>query len=585
MIVKSLSLRRILLLVAASIFLYSAVMLGVYSLVAPRVFVSAKLRELMPRARFLSEQMAMHFIAAPPADIDALGVDSRQWGASVYVYNARPSLLASTERHPGQLAYPIDFEAYDALLLGVVGGGEISELRRMPLSDGGPGRSIDLLVIGLPIVQDGRVLGAVIMMQSLEEIISAMSSLLAALWFSMLAVLAAVMPLAYLYSRRITLPLRQMRDVALRMAAGDFVIRGDDRDLSEVGDLARALNQLSGALGSTIADLTHERNQALAIVNALEEGILAVDGNLAVTQANPAMRSMLKSTGSPLPPEVWQGFRAALSDGLAANLEIPLGSLSLQLTITPVGVPRAGVASAIGVFYDQTQARRLEQTRRDYVANVSHELRTPLTALRAMIEPLRDGLINTDAARRETYDIILRETMRLARLVDDMLELSRLQAGHLALEKTHVDIAPLLHDTASIYAAKARETGHLLELDIVSPLPDVFCNPDRTEQVLVALLNNAFTYTPEGSTIILRAEPMDDHLRVTVEDNGHGIAEEDLPHIFDRFYKADKSHSGTDGTGLGLAIARELMERLGETITVTNCKAGGARFSFTLRYQ
>ncbi|MCL1795317.1 MAG: ATP-binding protein [Clostridia bacterium] len=581
---KSLSFRRIILLVATSIFLYSAIMLGVYSLVAPRVFISAKLRELMPRARFLSEQMAMHFLATPSVGIDALGIDSRQWGASVYVYDARLSLLTSTERYPGQLAYPIDIAAYDALLADVIGGAEVSELRRMKGSVDRQGKSVDLLIIGLPITRNEQVLGAVVMMQSLEEIISAMSSLLAALWFSMLAVLAAVMPLAYLYSRRITLPLRQMRDVALRMAAGDFIIRGDDRDLGEVGDLARAMNQLSGALGNTIADLTHERNQAMAIVNALEEGILAVDGNLAVTQANPAMRAMLQSAGGILPSEVWNGFRAVLAEQLSQKIEISLANLSLQLTITPVGIPRAGVSGAIGVFYDQTQARRLEQTRRDYVANVSHELRTPLTALRALIEPLRDGLIHTDAARRDSYDIILRETMRLARLVDDMLELSRLQAGHLALEKTSVNIAPLLHDTASIYAAKARETGRLLELHI-PPLPDVFCNSDRTEQVLVALLNNAFTYTPENSTIILRAEPMSDHLRVIVEDNGPGIAEEDLPHIFDRFYKADKSHSGTEGTGLGLAIARELMEKLGETITAVNCEAGGARFIFTLHYQ
>jgi signal transduction histidine kinase len=237
------------------------------------------------------------------------------------------------------------------------------------------------------------------------------------------------------------------------------------------------------------------------------------------------------------------------------------------------------------VFHDETEALRLEQTRRDYVANVSHELKTPLTALRAMIEPLCDGLIRTEEKRLETYHIILRETMRLARLVDDMLELSRLQAGQFALEKTLFAPLPLLHDIASIYAAKASETGHALSLILPNEPPErVFGNPDRMEQVLAILLNNAFTYTPPGSHIILRMEADPAFLRVIVEDNGPGIPPADMSHVFERFYKADKSHSGQTGTGLGLAIANELMRRLNEEITVENRSEGGVRFSFTLHY-
>jgi two-component system sensor histidine kinase ResE len=377
-----------------------------------------------------------------------------------------------------------------------------------------------------------------------------------------------------------------MRAVALRMAGGDFHARANDQERGEMGDLARALNHLSAELGNTIADLRRERNQAVAIVNALHEGVMAVSASGRPTQTNPAMQALTRQAGGgkalPLPDEIWGDVRTALAENRPTDRRLDFGAIRLHVTVNPIADGR-GVASAIAVLRDETEAYRLEQTRREYVANVSHELRTPLTALRAMIEPLRDGLIRTEAQKLETYDIILRETMRLSRLVDDMLELSRLQSGTLALEKVRFPLAPLLQETAAIYAAKAAGTGHSLSLELgEAPLPDVLGNPDRIEQVLVALLNNAFTYTPPGSHIALRTEAEAAALRVIVEDNGPGIAPGDLPLVFDSFYTADKSPGGGGGTGLGLAIARELMERLGETIGVENCEGGGARFWFTV---
>jgi len=215
------------------------------------------------------------------------------------------------------------------------------------------------------------------------------------------------------------------------------------------------------------------------------------------------------------------------------------------------------------------------------VANVSHELRTPLTAMRAMLEPLRDGLIKTEEQKQQTYEIVLRETMRLSRLVSDMLELSRLQSGRTSLTKNAFSPLPLLafiHETYSTYAEDYQQT---LIYDVPEDLPQVMGNPDRTQQVLIALLDNAFKYTPEGGTVTLSAAVSGDVVRVIVRDTGIGISREDLPHVFDRFYKADKSHHGR-GTGLGLAIAYEIMKNLGETMTVESEIGEGSAFSFTL---
>ena len=235
----------------------------------------------------------------------------------------------------------------------------------------------------------------------------------------------------------------------------------------------------------------------------------------------------------------------------------------------------------MGIVSDVTSAERLEQTRRDYVANVSHELRTPLTAMRALIDPLRDGLIKTEEQRQMTYDVVLRETMRLTRLVSDMLELSRLQSGKASLTKSVFCPGPLLELIRETYSAYAEDYQQTFIYDVPDVLPDVLGNPDRTQQVLIALLDNAFKYSNEGGTVTLSVSVTGDVIRVTVRDTGIGISPEDLPHVFDRFYKADKSHGGK-GTGLGLAIAYEIMKQLGEDMKVESIQGLGSAFTFTL---
>ncbi len=587
---KSPSLRRILSLVITSVLLSALVTLSVYSFLSPQIFAQAKLDELYPRAVFLAEQASSSFgFADVQASSKYLFADSRQWDATVYLLDRDRNVINYTEN---PIAGPTDSASvhnFGVLIDRVMGGQEVTRISEMVTHKASAASVVNLLFIGIPVRLKGELVGAVVMLKPLQEVVSAMSTLSSTLWFSALAVLCAMLPMVYWFSRRITLPIHQMRDVALRMAAGDFTIRADDREMGESGDLARALNHLAGELGKTIADLTRERNQAVTIVNALGEGVLAVDAQCRPVRVNPSLQSLCMAAGNgkplPLPPEVWEDFHTALSEGRCTDRRFLFGDLLVHLTVAPIGGGREDIAGAVGVFREETEAYRLEQTRRDYVANVSHELKTPLTALRALIEPLRDGLIHTEEKRAETYDIILRETMRLSRLVDDMLELSRLQSGRLALEKIRFHVEPLLHDTASIFAAKAATTGHVLALHIISPpLPTVLGNPDRTEQVLVALLNNAFTYTPKGSTIQIRAEAFEKCLHITVEDDGPGIAPADLAHVFERFYKADKAHGTGGGTGLGLAIARELMHRLGEEITAENREGGGARFMFTLHY-
>lgn len=459
---KSRSLRRMVALISLMLVLFAIVMPTLYAGLSTHIFAEAKLRELYPRTQFLAELAAEYFASGEPMQEYEwlLTMDSRQWDAAAYLLDAEGNILSGTDYADGG-GYASEISDFSALAAQVLAGETLSSVSHTTVRMERGNSRVDMLIVGVPVQVDGQTMGAVLMLKPLKEILSAMSTLTTSLWLASLAVFALMLPLAYLFSKRISRPLAEMRDAALRMAGGDFSVRADDGEKGEIGDLARALNHLSSELGRTISELTAERNRALGIVNALGEGILVVDSQLRPTQTNPSLQTILLSAGdgqseAALPPEIWEDFRAALRENREIDRPLALGRLRLHVTIIPTG-GQSGPVGAIGVFRDETQAYHLEQTRREYVANVSHELRTPLTAVRALVEPLRDGLIRTDEKRQETYGIILRETMRLSRLVDDMLELSRLQSGGAALQKMLFTAAPQIRETASIYAAKAEK--------------------------------------------------------------------------------------------------------------------------------
>ena len=204
-----------------------------------------------------------------------------------------------------------------------------------------------------------------------------------------------------------------------------------------------------------------------------------------------------------------------------------------------------------------------------------------LTAVRALIEPLKEGMVSSEQDRMRYYDIILREVMRLSRLINDQLELSRLQSGGVAIQKQKMTLDDLIYDVCDRYRVIAEE--HDLALNIpedLSDCPTVYANADRVEQMLIILLDNAIKYTERGS-VGVSVKWDDEKVIITVRDSGIGIAEEDLPYVFDRFYKVDKAHSGK-GSGLGLSIARELLNRMNEQIWVESKKGEGSAFSFTV---
>ena len=399
----------------------------------------------------------------------------------------------------------------------------------------------------------------------------------------------------YFASKRLISPLNRVTDVANALGRGDFSVRANDKTKGEIGELAASVNELAEKLSKSITSVTTERNRLKEIFDIISEGIVSVNKDLQPDYSNNAIATLFEKVPRKnlfteklqLIPfeEVWEDFDNCLKTGETYERTIEAKDCAYSSTIVPILDNEKVIIGATGFFRDISEQERLEQTRRDYVANVSHELRTPLTAMRGLVEPLADGMVKKEEDRQRYYGIILHETMRLSRLIDDMLELSRLQARTLAFKTFPFDLNKLLSE----FETKFKPVMEDAELEFhveykTGTLPTVMGNPDRVEQIIVILLDNAKKYTPPGGSITISTEYSDetDQVLVSVSDTGQGIHEYDIDHIFDRFYKADRAR-GKKGTGLGLAIAKELLSYMGETITVQSEYGEGTTFTFTLK--
>ena len=607
---------RTLILVYGTVALFAALIVAVYAAISPQLFARNKTQDLIAKGQIISGyiESTLRSEISTAYLVPFIGRSTAQWEATVWVVDSSGDTLMRTQQEGGRLVGRLPSQLAQAMMPTVLSGeiathiGDYTDLVSPPDDSRIAARPSSVLeniaernediariseeifsgkfvAVAVPITFLNEVVGAVFMSQSMTEIMSGMQVLSNTITFSALLIALLLLPAVLYFASRLSRPVANMRAVALTMAGGDLTARADDKRGDEFGELGGALNYLSSELGNTISSLEMERNRLENLINGVSEGIIALDAGGSTTLINPAVHELLGlSTDSDLRaavPDMFALFDQALSGRETMRRTFWQGSIAIAVSVSPLIRADGTLTGCVGILSDVTSAERLEQTRRDYVANVSHELRTPLTAMRALLEPLRDGLIRTEEQRQQTYNVVLRETMRLTRLVSDMLELSRLQSGKASLTKSVFSPRALLDVIHESYSAYAEDYQQTFVFDVPDALPDVLGNPDRTQQVLIALLDNAFKYSRDSGTVTLHVHQQENVLYVTVQDTGVGIAQEDLPHVFDRFYQADKSH-GAKGTGLGLAIAYEIMKQLGETMTVRSTPGEGSAFTFTL---
>jgi signal transduction histidine kinase len=384
----------------------------------------------------------------------------------------------------------------------------------------------------------------------------------------LIALIGAVV-LAYAFSRSVSRPIIELRDVAQAIAAGELERRPSLSAPGEVGDLAIALHRMTEQLGARLAALESEDALLNAVIESLDEGIVAVDARGNVVRLNEAAKRLLGLTGGPpfstdlLPRErlIREAVRGAMSGMATEPTELVLKNRNLLIAARPLSYGGAVLAIA-----DLTTQRRLETIRRDFVANVSHELKTPLTVIGGFAETLRDGDLREED-RLRFIETIESNTRRMQRIVDDLLDLSRYESGNWVPNIITNDLAGVVADVFTGVHRAAEAKGLSLAFQAPAEARRVDADPTALRQILNNLVENAVRHTSSGGITVRAEASSNGGTSISVSDTGSGIPAEHLGRIFERFYRVDPARSrGEGGTGLGLAIVRHLVEAHGGSV-------------------
>lgn len=399
--------------------------------------------------------------------------------------------------------------------------------------------------------------------------------------------------LAFVVSKNLSRPLLQMNEVAEDMAQNNFGQRIHVTTNDEVGRLGRTFNTLTEKLAETIQTLSIERDQLSGILSSLEDGVLATDLEGNITLANPpAVRRLtsliLAETGaaelSKLPEDIAVLLDFAISRRSPVVREANWQGRHLVIRMTPLyESERDQLRAIVFVLRDITEERRLDRLRKDFIANVSHELRTPLSMMQGYTEALLDEFGDNPEQRRELTAIIHDETLRMRRLVNSLLDLAQLESGQFQMNFAETDMSALVRWVARKFQALAADRGVDLKVNVLDDHVAVLGDGDRLEQVFTNLVDNAIRHTQDGGQVEVHVSRSERHANIRISDTGSGISEEDLPYIWERFYKADKARTrGDAGIGLGLPIARHIVLEHGGDIIVESGSRQGTTFTVAI---
>ncbi|BDG61820.1 HAMP domain-containing sensor histidine kinase [Caldinitratiruptor microaerophilus] len=448
------------------------------------------------------------------------------------------------------------------------------------------------MVRATPLFSGGRVVGVVYLKGSLERSDEVLRNIRRLVLVATGIALAVSAVLGTALARTITGPVRELTAKATAMAQGQFDQSIPVRSGDEVGRLAETFNFLAGRLKETLAEISGERQKLETILAYMADGLVALDREGRIIKVNPAAARLLGADPGTLtglrPAEAWPDspvaelLERARTQGESGSLELrPQGERGpvLVAEATPLRGEGDAPAGAVLVLHDITELQRLDQMRRDFVANVSHELKTPLTTVKSYVETLLDGAAEDPELRTRFLGVVEAETDRMVRLVRDLLQLSQLDQGTLQLDLQPVSLPELVEGVLARLSPAWSRRRLAVEWEWAPDLPLCLADRDRLEQVVLNIVANAVEFTPEGGSIRLWAGPdpggapgsPGSYVRLTVKDTGIGIPAEDLPRIFERFYRVDKARARTlGGTGLGLAIAKQIVEALGGDIRIAS---------------
>ena len=456
----------------------------------------------------------------------------------------------------------------------------------------------NMLYVAIPSIEQGQVVGSIRAAISMTELERTLTKITAKLLAGGLAVALVATLVALGVSRRISRPLSELEQGAERFAKGDLIHPLPDFSVAEINGLAEAMNSMAAQLDERLRTVVRQRNEQEAVLSSMIEGVFAIDADQKILRINKAAGDLLDiNPGSAVGRHIREVTRKvdlhrfvelalASKDTIEAELSIihRRDEKYLQAHGTQL---RAGDGKKIGaliVVHDVTRLRRLENLRRDFVANVSHELKTPITAIKGAVETLRDGAMDDPQKGKSFLEIAGRQADRLNAIIEDLLALSRLErdAEARGIILTEQQLQPLLESAMQACTSSA-ETQHVETRLFCSGQLTAKVNAPLFEQAVMNLLNNAIKYSDEGGVVTVEGWQDNGRVMIKFQDRGIGIPKEHLPRIFERFYRVDAARSRSlGGTGLGLAIVKHIVQAHNAEISVHSTPGVGSVFTISL---
>src|SRR5699024_7524255 len=452
--------------------------------------------------------------------------------------------------------------------------------------------SSEVIVVGMPLEDQN---GGIFLFQTLDVINQTRAQTTKIIFVAAGIAIVLTTIFAFFLSTRITAPLIRMREAASSLAKGDFNTEVPVLTHDEIGELGITFNRMAKQLDFHINALRQEKEQLSSLVNSMADGVITLTSDGDIDVLNPPAEQFIKDwhftenktynkKEVTLSNDLKEIFLKVLNENTEIIEEIVLNGRYWVLFITPLYDDNK-VRGAVAVIRDMTDERQLDKLRKDFIANVSHELRTPISLMRGYSEAIVDDIAETKEDKNELAEIIHEESLRMERLVNELLDIGRIEAGHIELNIKNVDVEKFTKRIYKKFAGHAEDSGIELRLAKHLTTQFAFFDPDRIEQVFTNLISNALSHTKSGGYVTIDVTSDSDMFYVEIEDNGRGIPKQDLPFIFERFYKADKSRKRSDskqGTGLGLAIVKHIITAHGGTISVKSKLDEGTTFSFTI---
>ncbi|KKE79316.1 cell wall metabolism sensor histidine kinase WalK [Oceanobacillus caeni] len=454
-----------------------------------------------------------------------------------------------------------------------------------------PNSDMDAIIVGKPVLNNG----GVFVYQSLQAVEQTKLETRKIIYLAAGIALVLTTFFAVFLSTRITSPLIKMREAAHELTRGEFNTKVPILTHDEIGDLAIEFNRMGRQLKFHINALRQEKEQFSSIVTSMADGVVTLNRNGDMIVINPPAEKFLENwyfehnvstnlSNKPLPVELKEVLEEVIGGEDKVLREIVIQGRNYVMLMTPL-YDGSQVRGAVAVIRDMTEERRLDKLRKDFIANVSHELRTPISMLQGYSEAIVDDIAESKEEKNELAKIIQDESLRMGRLVNELLDLARMEAGHIQLNKEEVEIQAFVERILKKFQGIAADNQVELLFENHIKSNTAILDPDRVEQIFTNLIDNAIRHTDENGFVKVSVKNNENELVVSIEDNGSGIPEEDLPFVFERFYKADKSRTRNKqkkGTGLGLAIAKNIVNAHNGSISVKSKLHQGTTFTFNI---